>query len=298
MSTTPSCRALIDIIEKLTVPCADDGDTFTQVDRLNLIRSALASRGRYRSWADLPLAKLFAHERFEDHRPFVLVSCHIDSVYKRKWYYAKEKDKGEKGELWGTFDNSACNALLLHAMMFDKLPPQVLVAFTGNEERKMRGVKRTVKHLADHGAFWNLELVVTLDVTEECYGKHDITIENIFVESRNSRSKMRFSGKGELRKKLEGLLHEPHVIKNGAQDEAWEYDECDLNCFSLCLPCRAIREDIHEKEGVAIRTNSLLPYYNTFIDLVTKVAALLNRAAPPVTWDFLEDCPTSDDDAS
>ena len=58
------------------------------------------------------------------------------------------------------------------------------------------------------------------------------------------------------------MIASPVFVKNAEADEAWQYDEYDLNCFSLCLPCRILGSDMHANTGVAISTDSLIGYMN------------------------------------
>ncbi len=262
--------ALAQLISLVTVASADDGETFTKVERLNVIR-ALLRRSRYRCWANLPLAKLYAHQRFDPTQPFVLVSCHIDALYKRRWYYVKWR----KNTVRGTFDNSVCNALLVYAMLADRLPHQVLIAFTGDEERDQEGVEQAIDHLRIDGAYWNLELVVTLDVTEEAYRTHGLTVENVFVEKHNRHSRLRFDTKRALMRSLAEPLPGARFYKGGEMDESKAYAKHDLNCFSLCLPCRAIGDDIHDEEGVAIKLQSLRAYLDGLVAVLRHAVSMI-----------------------
>jgi hypothetical protein len=253
-------------IIQLTVPSSDDGEEFIRTDRLDLIRQALAN-SEYSCFADLPLAKVYRHQAFESGNPVILVSCHIDSVYSE--YYAITKD----GELLGTFDNSACNAVAVESMLNGLFPPQILISFTGDEESDSRGADQTIESLQIGGIFDKLEMVITLDLTEEHYQSCHFTIENYFVEKENGTSLLKFGRKRQLKEYLSGMIESPAFIKDAEADESWQYDEYDLNCFSLCLPCRLLGDDMHDDVGVAITSDSIFGYMNAlgqFVQAINK----------------------------
>ena len=47
------------------------------------------------------------------------------------------------------------------------------------------------------------------------------------------------------------------LMMDGEPDEAWEYDEYDLPCCSVCMPCNG---DMHSEEGVEIRSAGIEAY--------------------------------------
>ena len=242
-------------IFQLTVPSADDGHKFIRTDRLELIMDILKV-SEYECVGDKPLAKVYRHQNFQAKAPNILVSCHIDSLYSEN--FASLKD----AEPQGTFDNSACNAVLVEAMMHSRLPEQVLVSFTGDEEHGSKGAVQTIEFLQEEELFDLLEMVIVLDITEEGYRQCHHTIENYFVEKKNQQSVLKFSKKRKFAKYLKEIVASPVTIKDGDADEAWLYDEYDLNCFSFCLPCRLLGDDMHDDAGVAIQQKSLEEYIN------------------------------------
>ena len=240
-------------IIEMTRPCADDGNAFSQRDRLDYIFASLKC-SEYECCADLELAKVFRRPGFDPKSPFVLVSSHVDSLYGN--YFSKIKQH----EILGTFDNSATNAVLVDAMVEGILPEQVLITFTGNEEAESRGADQTLEYLNRNNSLRKLEMVVTLDLTEEYFDQHDVTVENYFVKSDNAGSSLAFARKKDLRKLLETMLPDCGVIKNGDPDESWRYDDHNVNCFSLCLPCRILGDDMHDDRGVAVKLDACRNY--------------------------------------
>lgn len=251
-------------INQLTVPSTDDGKEFIRTDRLNLIMHALGNSS-YVCLADLPLAKVYSRQDFQPGKPAILISCHIDSVYGE--YFTRLKD----GELHGTFDNSACCAIIVEAMRDALLPPQALISFTGDEEKKSRGAEQTIGYLQTAGIFERLEMVVILDLTEERYQTCTYTIENYFVEKESDRSLLSFTRKRELKAYLGAMIDSPVFVKNAEPDESWLYREYDLNCFSLCLPCCLLGEDMHDDAGVAITEDSLMGYMDALVQLAQAI---------------------------
>lgn len=236
---------VIDRIIQLTVPCSDDGKKFVQTDRIDLIQQALI-RSKYGCMADLPLAKIYRHRDFKAAQPSILLSCHIDSLYTK--YYAAIHDK----ELHGTFDNSACNAIAVDAMINGLFPSQTLISFTGNEEKHYQGADQTVESLKAEGIFDNLELVIVLDIAEEDRQSYRYT--NHFVKKVKGHSLLEFGGKNEFKAFLENMLAEKE------EDESEWYDIYNLNIFSFYLPCRLLSFDMHGNEGVAIEIEAIKGY--------------------------------------
>ena len=268
--------ALLSQIKRLTVPSSDNGRRFVRTDRLERVEDAL-SASTYGCVASPPLARVYRRKDFRENQRALLVSCHIDSVYGHYWVSTTSE------EVIGTLDNSACNGILVELMVQERLPAQAMVVFTGDEEGDSAGVDQVISCLHDTPAvFWNLELVIALDLTEEFYGQRHFTIENCFVERDNARSLLKFGRKRELRRYLTAIAPGavPVFVKDAEADESWQYDEHDVNCFSLCLPCRLLGSDMHDDSGVAVSRNSLMGYAETLAALTAGIDAdLTSRTA-------------------
>ena len=256
-------------IAELTIPSADNGERFYRRERLEKIEQLL-EQSPYRPAWQQPLARIYRHHRFQNDAPALLLSCHIDSLYD---HYHVESDETE---LRGTFDNSACNAVLVELMRANRLPPQALISFTGDEEGESRGVDQTLDSLSTVGVFERLELAITLDLTAEDAEEHCFTIENCFVESENTASLLRFDTPAALCAELQELLPPGAPIwEEGEADESWQYDEYDLNCFSFCLPCRLLGDDMHDQRGMAIAKQTVVGYAKMLERLVGRISARL-----------------------
>ena len=252
-------------IAQLTVPCSDDGARFVTTNRLDLIQRALLE-SQHECVADLPLAKIFQHRHFQKVDATILVSCHIDSCYRK--YFAISK----AGELHGTFDNSACNAITVEAMLNNLLPAQVLVSFTGDEENQSRGVDQTIAFLQEVKLFDSLEMIVILDITEECFRSRHFTVENLFFRERHRQSLLQFDRKRDLKRYLRTVLESPAFVEDAEPDEAWQYGKYDLNCFSLCLPCRVLGSDMHADTGLTILEDSIEGFFSAFGQCAQRIA--------------------------
>lgn len=244
---------LFERIRDLTVPCTDDGHKFVKCERLDRIASLL-DNSSYQCMADRLLTRIYSHQDFDSSKPYILISCHVDSLYGT--YFAEQRD----GVFTGTFDNSACNAVLVEAMLANGLPPQALIAFTGDEEEDSKGADQTIEALTDGGLRPSPQMVMVLDLTEEQFGKCSFTIENLFVSRDAEGAVLRFENKNKLGKFLQEIVGPAVILIDAEADESWQYDEHNLNCFSLCLPCKPLGPDMHHDRGVAIREDAAVAY--------------------------------------
>ena len=272
---------LTELICDLTLPCADNGRDFTRTDRIHRIRDLLRSTP-YTCLGERPLAQVWQHPDFDPALPLVLVSSHIDSLYTN--YHASCNN----GTLLGTFDNSVTNAVILSLIMENRLPRQVLVAFTGDEENDSRGADQVMDILQSTSPNpIHPGMVVVLDITEESYENHSFTFENLFRASKASLSvPLRFEKKRDLAQFLRDLLapSDPIIIKEGDPDESWQYDEHDLNCFAFCLPCKTITGDMHDDEGVYVKESAAHQYANTLAEVLALM--LGHPHMKPRGWTF------------
>jgi hypothetical protein len=259
---------LTEMICDLTLPCADNGEEFTDVERIDRINKLLC-QSHYFCLEKTPLAQVWGHRDFDPSLPMVLISSHIDSLYTR--YHAGCSD----GILCGTFDNSITNAIVIYLMLGNLLPTQTLVAFTGDEEYDSNGADQVMTVLSKlHTSPLHPQFVLVLDITEEAYDTHGFTFENLFCQtSKKPRVLLRFQKKREIKTLICGGFApvDVFVIKNGEADESWQYNEYDLNCCSLCLPCKTLTGDMHDNQGVFVKQNSVIEY----ADALQKIVGIL-----------------------
>ena len=153
-----STQDFFDILQTVTIDCKDNGERFTVTDRVAVIERMLTG-SCYRIVAREPLALLYAKRELCEGDRVLLISSHIDCLYGACFC----NDEGDC--LRGTFDNSFSNAALLWNMLNDRLPDNVVVAFTGNEESDSRGAVQTVVALGRLGC--EVPTALVLDVTNE-----------------------------------------------------------------------------------------------------------------------------------
>ena len=250
----------IDLLKDINVLCRDDGRKFTDVRRLDVIEEklqgseyVLTSGNLFRLYSKKPIAEIEGE--------LMVVSSHVDCERR----ITKCFSRNETAEtLKGTYDNSITNAAILALLMEGTLPEQVVVAFTGDEERTSRGAVETTKYLRkDNKQFQTM----VLDVTDFGWIEGaDFTVENNFWKEETGRRVCRIAeGVGypwlfvpEDPDDVPEYVPEDRVYSEEAEaDESWEYDEQDVKCFSLCLP---INGPMHSNKGATVRKQSFIHY--------------------------------------
>lgn len=230
-----------DVLSAVTVDCKDNGMEFVVTERIGAVERLLQGT-EYRLVAREPLALLFAKRVPQEDEKVVLVSSHIDCVYSSCF----SSDDGEYFK--GTFDNSFGNAAVLWCMLNDMLPANVVVAFTGDEEKDSRGVYQALEALKRFGC--GLSCAIVQDVTNVGWESGALfTIENDcgidLITAYNMVSMLEpYNGKFAFRH-----FAEP--------DESWDYAECGVPCFTLCAP---VGGNLHGDEGVLLRKESANEY--------------------------------------
>ena len=232
-----------DILRTVTVDCKDNGECFTVTDRVAVIERVLENT-EYKLISRQPLALLYAKRQVREGDRVLLISSHIDCLHVDCFC----SDDGDS--LRGTFDNSFTNAALLWNMLHDKLPDNVVVAFTGNEESDSQGAVQTVVALGQMGCEVSAALV--LDVTNEGWESGALfTLENDLgidiLTGYNIISSLEQYG---------GRFAFKH---NALPDESWDYADYGIPSLTLCVP---VDGDLHGDAGVMLRKESALEYCN------------------------------------
>lgn len=235
----------VELVEQLTLASSDDGKVFTDTTRLEAIAAKL-KKSSYQLWQSGNLYRIYAHKAFDMTRPAVLISTHADAVHQR--HFVRHFTE----LLLGTFDNAVTNAVITMLMTQSGFDPQVLIAFTGDEERNSKGAAEIAGCLRQSNIA--VPVIVVADVTHSGWCEaYDYTLENIFPEDHTQKDFAQF---------LCGLLEDsvvsrPLVVWEAVPDEAWLYRDLNFRCFSLCLPTDG---DMHGPHGILLRKNSLLQY--------------------------------------
>ena len=238
-----SDQDFFDILRTVTVDCKDNGECFTVTDRVAVIESLLENSD-YRLIARRPLALLYAKRELRECDRVLLISSHIDCLH-GNCFCSDEADC-----LRGTFDNSFTNAALLWNMLQDRLPDDVVVAFTGNEESDSHGALQVLAALGRIGCSVTSALV--LDVTNVGWESHSLfTIENDsgidILTGYNMIS---------LLEPYDGRFSFKHYAE---PDESWDYADNGIPSLTLCVP---VCGGLHDDAGVLLRKESALEYCN------------------------------------
>lgn len=213
-----------------------------ETGRLDLINDLLKDTkyrlneiGLCHLYSKLPISKMKGQ--------ITVLSSHVDTVKEITRPFSLEKDEKK---LLGTYDNSITNAAILTLILEGRLPDNVVVAFTGNEEYGMRGAKGLGKYLKNNEI--NAHIIVT-DVTDRGYkGKNDFSFENSCNAARWTEDKLKcFENSGYKWK------HED----NYEDDETAEYSKYGLECFSFCIP---VKGEMHSNDGVKVRKSTYDKY--------------------------------------
>ena len=247
-------KELMTIINQVNVDCKDDGRNFTVTDRIQSIESLLENTD-YHLLHKGNLCFIYGKKPVKN-QSVILISSHIDCVYDR--LFCREYE--DLHLLNGTFDNSLTNACLLYDMIHGRLNDNVVIAFTGDEEEDAGGVKEVVRQFRK----WNtsIALTIVLDVTEEGWKeKRMFTVENDLNVDIKTGSRVI-----ELLEKYRDVYG---FIHNSEPDESYDYDEEDIPCFSLCIPSYG---DMHGKDGVSVRTDSLFTYCDVLAELANSLS--------------------------
>ena len=238
-----STQDFFDILTAVTVDCKDNGERFTVTDRVAVIERVLENT-EYKLISRQPLALLYAKRQVREGDRVLLISSHIDCLHVDCFC----SDDGDS--LRGTFDNSFTNAALLWNMLHDKLPDNVVVAFTGNEESDSQGAVQTVVALGQMGC--EVAAALVLDVTNEGWESGALfTLENDLgidiLTGYNIISSLEQYG---------GRFAFKH---NALPDESWDYADYGIPSLTLCVP---VDGDLHSDAGVMLRKESALEYCN------------------------------------
>ena len=236
-----STQDFFDILQTVTIDCKDNGECFTVTDRVAVIERMLENTD-YKLISRQPLALLYAKRQVREGDRVLLISSHIDCVYGS--CFCNDEDDCMRG----TFDNSFTNAALLLNMVQDRLPDNVVVAFTGNEESDSKGAVQAVVALGQMGC--EVATALVLDVTNEGWESGALfTLENDLgidiLTGYNIISSLEQYG---------GRFAFKH---NALPDESWDYADYGIPSLSLCVP---VGGELHGDAGVLLRKESALEY--------------------------------------
>ncbi len=251
------------LLKDINVLCRDNGKVFTDIRRLAVIEEKL--RGSEYISVSGDLFRLFSKKPVSEIKgELLLVSSHVDCEDSITECFSRDETSET---LKGTYDNSITNAAVLALMMEGTLPENLVVAFTGDEEKNSGGAVEVTRYLKKYKKEFQ---AIVLDVTDFGWNEGaDFTIENNFWKEATGRrvcSTAFSSGYPWLfvpedANDIPAYIPESRVYPEEAEpDESWDYDEQGVKCFSLCLP---VNGPMHSNEGVTARKRSYLHYVET-----------------------------------
>ena len=274
-----SIEEMIEILKIVNVSSIDDDYKMIDSTRIEVIADCLEN-SNYKMEYCGKLTFIYVHQNFDPSYPIILVSNHIDSLYNEHFM-----EKWNDEELLGTFDNSISNGVVLFSMLKEYLNPQVMVAFTANEESGMRGAKESILFFKEHDILKNLEMAIVMDITAEGYGEYEFTVENYSVKKRKKDENIiKFKNRKDFKKYAikvfspEQTLFIP--VESAAPDESWVYREYNVNCFTLCIPTAPHPDNddsdigywMHSDRGLLTQFNSI-PKYGESLEIFTNALA-------------------------
>ena len=254
--------SILSVLKRVSVLNRDNGLSFTNTNRLDVIAGMLSGSKYHRMEAD-GLFHMYGLKPVNEIKgPVLIVSSHVDCERHITRCFCEQSDPDI---LLGTFDNSITNAAILYLMLSGSLPDHVLIAFTGDEEETGKGCKDVIRFIKKNKL--DVQNIFVLDVTEEGWNNNaDFTIENDFWDEEFEKRIVELVKKtgyrwnyvpGEL-DEIPDFIPKEFIIKTEAyEDESWEYDEEELPCFSFCLPTKG---EMHCDEGILARVTSFQRY--------------------------------------
>lgn len=243
---------VLSLLKQVTVDCKDDGKAFQTTQRIDAIKSFLEDTS-WKLLAEKDLFLLYGSRELAEDQPVVLISSHIDCVYTQ--CFCTETETCYQG----TFDNSFTNAAILECMKNGQLPSNVVVAFTGDEEKDSSGAVALIIYLTRKHV--HIRFALVLDVTNEGWETQRlVALENDFGIDLFTAHRI-----VEAMKPYEGCYAYLH---DAAPDETWDYDELGIPALTLSAP---VGGNMHGNEGVSVRKDT----FPAYCEVLQKLAAVL-----------------------
>ncbi len=254
----------LEILDEVCVENYDNGEIFTNRKRVDAIKT-LTKCSSYDLIYDGALFQLYGKKDITADNEILIVSTHIDChPCITKCYSSLSKE----GILHGTYDNAITNAAALKVMMDGEISDNVFFAFTGDEEFRSNGAIALMEYLNKLNVRYRC---IILDVTDMGWSEGaSFTVENNFwndsfgkcVVSAATQTGYKWKFVPSDLDDIPDYVDSMCLIREEAEaDESWDYDENDIECFSLCLPCNG---EMHSNEGVEVRPES----YNKYIEVL------------------------------
>ncbi len=279
------------LLHTLTVRNSDDKKQFTDMERLFKISEALedspfqhcVQRNLFQAYSQVPFGKL--------PRKILAVSTHVDFKKETQKCFSDESDAEF---LVGTYDNSITNTAMVTLMKEAKLPKNLVVVFTGDEEESSGGADEFSDYVRNE---LNRKVkCIVLDVTEDGYDADAaFTIENdcwkkgwgrkILTWASAQSREWRYVPYGEenLSKKLikELVPDDKKISEEADVDETSAYyEDNSIRCFSFCLPAgledpegkhapgNSSKEAMHSADGLRVSKENYWKYLEALREVI------------------------------
>ena len=241
------------LLRKVTCDCKDDGHSFQVLDRIDVIKDYLGDSA-YHLLAEEDLFLLYGKKPLSEGDSVVLISSHIDCVFSQ--CFCRENPPYYQG----TFDTSFTNAAVLYAMKQGCFPDNVVIAFTGDEEKDSAGAVAVNVYLTKLAC--TIKFALVLDVTLAGWDNHCLlAIENdLGIDLLTAHRLV------ECMKPYQGIYEFLHFAE---PDETWDYADYGIPCLTLSAP---VSGNIHGDEGVLLRKETI-PVYGEVLLLLASVLA-------------------------
>lgn len=248
------------ILNKVCVENYDNGTAFTNKTRVDVIDNIIENSD-YKLVCDSDIFRLYGKRDIKTGDDLVVVSTHVDChPYIKKCYSSCCNGT----VLCGTYDNAITNAAAVKIMLDNEISDNVFFAFTGDEEFNSAGAISLIKFFEKLNVTFRC---IVLDVTDMGWNENaSFTVENNFWGNYFGKKVIECAVKSGYKWKfvpsdpdfIPHFIAEEFIIPEEAEeDESWTYDENDIECFSLCLPCIG---EMHSDKGVNVKLQSFYDY--------------------------------------
>ena len=249
-------EAVLALLQQVTCDCKDDGEAFVVRDRIDVIKQSLEGTS-YQLLAEEGLFLLYGKRKLQQGDSVILISSHIDCVFSRCFCQ-------EEGEYYrGTFDNSFTNAALLYAMQHDAFADNVVIAFTGDEEKDSGGAVALNVYLTKMEC--TIKFALVLDVTLAGWENGKLlAIENdLGIDLLTAHQLV------EWLKPYQSLYEFLHFAE---PDETWDYADYGIPCLTLSAP---VCGGMHSDEGVIVHKFTFPLYCEVLVQLANGLSRWL-----------------------
>lgn len=249
-------RKDFEVLQRLTCDCKDNGERFVVTHRIEEIKRCLKDSD-YQLLAEEGLFLLYGKKPLQEGDDIILISSHVDCVFST--CFCREESEGYRG----TFDNSFTNAALVLEMQRGNLADNVVIAFTGDEEKDSQGAVAVNVCLTKKAC--SVRFALVLDVTSAGWMDRKLfAIENdLGIDLMTAHHIV------EWLRPYDGKYEFLHFAE---PDESWDYADYGIPCLTLSAP---VGGDMHSEEGVLLRKETYPLYREVLVTLANGLSDCL-----------------------